>query len=69
MGTYTLFLLGGSSKDGQIDRYLKNHYIFSNKIAINKAKNTDKNKLVTNRKSVGYKAVKEKVLNWTSKGR
>ena len=36
------FLLGGSSKDGQVDRYLKNHYIFSNKTAINKAKNTDK---------------------------
>jgi len=28
-----------------------------------------KSKLVTNTKSVGYKAVKEKVLNWTSKGR
>ena len=48
---------------------MKNHYIFSNKTAINKVKNTDKKKLVTNTKSIGYKAVKEKVLNWTSKGR
>ena len=36
------FLLGGSSKDGQIDNHLKNHYIFSNKTAINKDNNTDK---------------------------
>jgi len=28
-----------------------------------------KSKTATNRKSVGYKIVKEKVLNWTSKGR
>jgi len=28
-----------------------------------------KSKTVTNRKSVSYKIVKEKVLNWTSKGR
>ena len=26
-------------------------------------------KFATNRKSVGYKVVQEKVLNWTSKGR
>ena len=28
-----------------------------------------KSKNATNRKSVSYKIVKEKVLNWTSKGR
>ena len=28
-----------------------------------------KSKIATNRKSVSYKIVKEKVLNWTSKGR
>ena len=28
-----------------------------------------KSKTATNRKSVSYKVVKEKVLNWTSKGR
>ena len=28
-----------------------------------------KSKTVTNSKSVSYKIVKEKVLNWTSKGR
>ena len=28
-----------------------------------------KSKFATNRKSVGYKVVQEKVLNWTSKGR
>ncbi len=28
-----------------------------------------KSKTATNRKSVSYKIVKEKVLNWTSKGR
>ena len=28
-----------------------------------------KSKFATNSKSVGYKAVQEKVLNWTSKGR
>ena len=36
------FLLGGSSKNGQIDNYLKNHYILSNKTAMNKDKNTHK---------------------------
>ncbi|MGP1422372.1 MAG: hypothetical protein ACTTKM_00255 [Prevotella fusca] len=28
-----------------------------------------KSKFATNSKSVGYKVVQEKVLNWTSKGR
>ena len=28
-----------------------------------------KSKTATNRKSVSYKIVKEKLLNWTSKGR
>ena len=28
-----------------------------------------KSKFATNRKSVSYKVVQEKVLNWTSKGR
>ena len=28
-----------------------------------------KSKIATNRKSVSYKTVKEKMLNWTSKGR
>ena len=28
-----------------------------------------KSKFATNRKSVGYNVVQEKVLNWTSKGR
>jgi len=28
-----------------------------------------KSKTATNRKSVSYKIVKEKMLNWTSKGR
>jgi len=27
------------------------------------------NKFATNRKSISYKTVEEKVLNWTSKGR
>ena len=28
-----------------------------------------KSKFTTNRKSISYKVVEEKVLNWTSKGR
>ncbi len=48
-----LFLLGGSSKDGQIDRYLKNHYILSNKIAMNKDKNTHK-KQVYNQQEINW---------------
>ena len=34
-----------------------------------KAKTRVKSKFATNSKSVSYKAVQEKVLNWTSKGR
>ena len=48
---------------------LKNHYIISNKTSINKDKIRIKGKSATNRKSISYKATKQKVLNWTSKGR
>ena len=34
-----------------------------------KAKTRVKSKFTTNRKSISYKVVEEKVLNWTSKGR
>ena len=34
-----------------------------------KAKKRVKSKFATNSKSVSYKVVQEKVLNWTSKGR
>ena len=34
-----------------------------------KAKTHIKSKFATNSKSITYKAVQEKVLNWTSKGR
>ena len=47
------FLLGGSSKDGQTDNHLKNHYIFSNKTAINKDNNMDK-KQVYNRQEINW---------------
>ena len=36
---------------------------------MNKDKNTHKSRFITNRKSIGYKVVEEKMLNWTSKGR
>jgi len=34
-----------------------------------KTKTRVKSKFATNRKSVSYKVMQEKVLNWTSKGR
>ena len=43
--------------------------MLSNKTAINKDNNMDKSRFVTDRKSIGYRVVEEKVLNWTSKGR
>ena len=36
---------------------------------MNKDKTRIKSRFVTNRKSIDYKGVEEKVLNWTSKGR
>ena len=53
-----------------VDNALKNHYINSNKIPINKDKNTYKKRVYNQTgKSVSYKVASEKVLNWTSKGR
>ena len=40
------------------DRVLKNHYIISSKPSINKGKACVKSRLITYRKSIGYKVVK-----------
>ena len=52
-----------------VDNDLKNHDIISDKTPTDKGKKRVKSKFTTNSKSVGYKVVQEKVLNWTSKGR
>jgi hypothetical protein len=41
---------------------LKNHYIFSNKTAINKNKNMNKIELVTSRNSTGYKVAEKRCI-------
>ena len=48
---------------------LKNHDIISDKIPTDKGKIRVKSMFATNRKSIGYKVMQEKMLNWTSKGR
>ena len=51
------------------DKILKNHDIISDKTSTDKDKNKHKKQFATNSKSISYKVVQEKVLNWTSKGR
>ena len=52
-----------------VDNALKNYYINSSKTSINKDKNTYKKRVYNHQESISYKAVLEKVPNWTSKGR
>jgi len=52
-----------------VDSALKNHCINSSKTSINKDKNTYKKRVCNQQESISYKAVLEKVPNWTSKGR